>query len=97
MNFREQIESLKNESDSDFEAAWAAANQRVYAKYANRGILLTDYHLWENGYEQGPASDEAMQNDAIALGIDVTVEDWYDALIEKLKTDFIEFFGEEVA
>jgi hypothetical protein len=102
MSFREQIQNIQDGIEDLDILMEAEQNARaaLYEKYEKRGILLAAYHLWEDGHCQGDASDEEMTNDAIALGIDVTKEDWEQRLLDKLDEEYLGFYAielEEVA
>lgn len=102
MSFREQIQNIQDGIEDLDILMEAEQNARaaLYEKYEKRGILLAAYHLWEDGHRQGDASDEEMTNDAIALGIDVTKEDWEQRLLDKLDEEYLGFYAielEEVA
>ena len=102
MSFREQIQNIQDGIEDLDILMEAEQNARaaLYEKYEKRGILRAAYHLWEDGHRQGDASDEEMTNDAIALGIDVTKEDWEQRLLDKLDEEYLGFYAielEEVA
>jgi hypothetical protein len=100
MQYYDEMQEIRNEfkelDTEDFSEAEQNARLALYEKYEKRGILLAAYHIWENGHVQGDASDEEMQNDAIALVINVAEEGWEDTLFEKLNTEFVELFREEL-
>jgi len=92
MTFRDD----KDQIDASQEA-WDRAHVGVFEAYAKRGILLAAYHLWEDGFCQGDATDEEMEIDALSLGVDVSEEGWEDRLFELLDAEFLSIYAGGVA
>lgn len=96
LSFREEQQRINEEYNldaSDQVDVEIEARQKHYEKLGLTGA----YHLWEDGYKQGDATEEDIITDAKTLKIDINrdVEDITEDLFEILDNTYLEIYESE--